>query len=295
MNILITGANGQLGSELQDILASGMADIGAIPATYQTATVFATDTNNLDITDASAVDTFVSQNNIQLIFNCAAYTNVDGCETNPDLAYQVNVVGAANLARAAQSAKATLVHISTDYVFRGDNPQALDENTPCDPQSVYGKTKHQAEIQVAALCSRHFIVRTAWLFGAAGPNFVLTILKLARANGSIKVVNDQHGSPTYAKDLAYTLLKLALTNNYGVYHCANNGSCSWYDLASYAVDKAGIACEKLACSTGEFPRPAPRPSFSILDNARLRATIGNEMRPWQEALDSYLQRISNLH
>jgi dTDP-4-dehydrorhamnose reductase len=144
---------------------------------------------------------------------------------------------------------------------------------------------------VQEVCTRHFIVRTDWLYGHQGPNFVLTILKLARDNGAIKVVDDQHGNPTYANDLAYVLLQLALTTNYGIYHCTNEGCCSWFDFASTIVDEANIPCSKTPCTTAEFPRPAKRPAWSNLDNKHLRDTIGNPMRPWQQALTSYLSKI----
>ena len=288
MNILIAGANGQLGSELQQLLAAGAAEIGDVSRAYAQAKVFCTDTDSLDITDAAAVEDFIKAEGIELILNCAAYTDVDGCEANQDLAYAVNASGPKNLAVAADKVGAVLVHVSTDYVFKGDEPTARIESDICNPQSVYGATKLAGEEAVAAYCSRYFIVRTAWLYGYIGKNFVKTILRLARENGHIKVVDDQFGSPTSANDLAYQLLKLAQTSDYGIYHCTNNGSCSWFEFASAIVDEMGIACGKEPCATGDFPRPAHRPQYSILDNARLRAGIGDEMRPWRDALHSYL-------
>jgi dTDP-4-dehydrorhamnose reductase len=292
MNILITGANGQLGNELRTVITTGAADLGPIPAAYHGATVHYANKATLDITNAAACDAFIAANNIDLIINCAAYTNVDGCESNEELAYLVNATGPGNLARAAEHNGATLIHISTDYVFKGDDPTPRTEGDPCDPQSVYGKSKLAGEQAVAESCSRHFIVRTAWLYGHTGPNFVLTMLRLARENGAIKVVSDQHGNPTYANDVAHVLLQLALTQAYGIYHCTNHGTCSWFDLASLAVDLAGIPCAKTPCTTAEFPRPAPRPAWSVLGNAHLQQTTGDPMRPWQQALQAYVHKMS---
>ena len=288
MNILITGANGQLGSELRQILNTGQAEIGAVPESYANTTLHCTDTDSLDITDATAVERFVKDYAIELIFNCAAYTDVDGCESNQALALAANAEGPKCLAEAADKHGALLVHISTDYVFKGDEPTARIESDICNPQSVYGATKLAGEQAVIANCSRYFVVRSAWMYGYTGKNFVKTILRLARENGHIKVVDDQFGSPTSANDLAYQLLKLAQTSDYGIYHCTNNGSCSWFEFASAIVDEMGIACGKEPCATGDFPRPAHRPQYSILDNARLRTGIGDEMRPWRDALHSYL-------
>lgn len=292
MNILITGSKGQLGTELRRLITTGVAEIGPVPDAYKDARVLYCDLDELDITNEQACRQIVDNNEIELIINCAAFTNVDACESAPELAAAVNSDGPRNLARAAQQAGAVLVHVSTDYVFSGEGHTARVETDTPHPQSVYGQTKLAGEQQVAAECDRHFIVRTAWLYGYEGSNFVKTILRLARENGKIKVVDDQFGSPTSANDLAYELLKLALTNEYGIYHCTNNGTCSWFEFASAIVDKAGIPCEKLPCSTEEFPRPARRPAFSVLDNARLRASIGDEMRDWPVALDSYLENLA---
>jgi dTDP-4-dehydrorhamnose reductase len=294
MNILITGAGGQLGSELRGILRDGSAQIGPISPLYRDAHITGTGTRDLDITDARATERFIANGAFDLIINCAAYTDVDGCETNQELAYAVNAEGPRNLARAAQQTGATLLHISTDYVFSGDDPKPRIESDPCAPQSVYGASKLLGEQYVAAECEQHLIVRTAWLYGLVGKNFVKTILERARSSGAIRVVDDQHGNPTTANDLAYEILKLACDPRrveYGIYHCTNNGVCTWFDFASAIVDGAHIPCTKTPCSTSEFPRPAKRPAWSVLDNARLRATIGDEMRPWQDALTDYLTRL----
>jgi dTDP-4-dehydrorhamnose reductase len=293
MRILITGARGQLGSELRRVLEARQAQIGPLPLAYQDAHVTLTGTRELDITDARATGRFVAEGGFDLIINCAAYTDVDGCETNQERAWAVNANGPRTLARAAQQAQATLVHISTDYVFSGADDVPRIESDPCEPQNVYGASKLLGEQGVAEECERHFIVRTAWLYGLEGKNFVKTILERARALGEIRVVDDQHGSPTMANDLAYEILRLALSTGYGIYHCTNNGVCSWFDFASAIVDGAGIPCTKIPCTSDEFPRPAARPAFSVLDNARLRATIGDAMRPWQDALTDYLRLLED--
>jgi dTDP-4-dehydrorhamnose reductase len=295
MRILITGANGQLGNELRRMLATGRAQISSIPAEYHDAYVTFTGARELDITDAQATEHFVAGGGFDLVINCAAYTDVDGCEANQERAWAVNAQGPRNLARAVQKTQAKLVHISTDYVFSGDSPAPRVELDPCDPQSVYGASKLLGEQEVGRECERHFIVRTAWLYGLEGKNFVKAILERARSSGEVKVVNDQHGNPTSANDLGYELLKLALGTEYGIYHCTNNGICTWFDFACAIVDGAGIACTKIPCSTSEFPRPAKRPAYSVLDNARLRATIGDEMRPWQDALADHLALLGRSH
>ena len=293
MNILICGANGQLGVELQRVLKSGISDIGSISNIYHNAHIFCTDTEELDITNAEAVSAFIGGNSFDLIINCAAMTNVDGCEEHEEIAYRVNALGALNLAQAAETNGAKLVQISTDYVFSGDEGKEYIETDDPGPHSAYGQTKLASENLTLSACTSSFIVRTAWLFGAQGPNFVRTILKLAKENGEITVVDDQFGNPTYAYDLAYEILQIAATNEYGLYHCTNNGICSWFEFASAIVDGAGLECKKTPCTTEQFPRLAKRPAFAPLKNKRLQDTIGDEMRDWQDALAAYLQRITD--
>lgn len=291
MNILITGSKGQLGQELQSILGLGMAEIGCIPKEYCGARVIALDYDNLDITDSEAINTFLLGENFDLIINCAAMTNVDACETEKEKAFLVNAFGPQNLAKVAQTCGAKLVQISTDYVFSGEDGTPRVESCETDPRSVYGYTKLEGERLVQETCENHFIVRTAWLYGYRGNNFVKTILKLADEQGVIKVVNDQFGNPTSANDLAYEVLKIAVTNNFGIYHCTNEGTCSWFEFASTILDTVGILCERIPCTTEEFPRPAKRPKYSSLKNEHLEKTIGNEMRPWQDALREYLANL----
>lgn len=297
MKILITGANGQLGTELQHVLHDMRAEIGPLPADYRDAEVVALDSEGLDITDENAVASELSKG-YDLVINAAAYTNVDGCESNVEAADAVNHLGPAHLARACEEHGAKLVQVSTDYVFPGTEEGERVETDPVEPISAYGRTKLAGEEAVKELCSRYFIVRTAWLYGYKGKNFAKTMIRLAKKFGKISVVADQFGNPTNANDLAYEILKLALTQEYGVYHCTNNGTCSWFDFACAVVDLAGIPCEKEPLTSvgykQRFPQSADRPHFSSLKNAHLEATVGDEMRPWEEAVKTYMERLPEL-
>ncbi|MEG0339261.1 MAG: dTDP-4-dehydrorhamnose reductase [Oscillospiraceae bacterium] len=288
MKVLITGANGQLGSELVRELRAGKSELGALPERLQRATVIATDIDTLDITNRHDVAVFVRHHQPDVIISCAAYTNVDACETNKELAFNVNVVGARNLALAAEEVGSKLMHISTDYVFKGDATAPVAEYETPYPISVYGKTKLLGEEYVRTFCTHSFIVRTAWLYGYVGNNFVKTILRVAKEKGSIKVVNDQLGNPTNAADLAHHILKLIVTKDYGTYHCTGEGVCSWYDFAAEIVHLSGIKADVIPCTTEEYARKgAERPAYSALDNMMLRVGVGDEMRPWQEALKCF--------
>ena len=291
MKLLITGAKGQLGTELLRILRAGESELGPVPERLLRATVIATDVDTLDITNRHEVAVFARHHQPDAIISCAAYTNVDGCEVNRDDAFAVNVIGARNLALAVEEIGAKLLHVSTDYVFAGNASAPVSEcEQPC-PVSVYGKTKLLGEEYVRQFCSHSFIVRTAWLYGYAGKNFVKTILRVAEEKGKVQVVNDQLGNPTNAADLAHHILKLIVTKDYGVYHCTNEGVCSWYDFAAEIVRLAGINATVTPCTAAEYaamyPDSARRPAYSALDNSMLRGTVGNEMRPWQEALECF--------
>lgn len=295
MRILISGANGQLGKELTRILNTGFAEIGEIPCTLKNADIINTDVDNLDITNINDVLSFVENERPQVIINCSAFTNVDLCETDKDTAFNVNSLGPRNLAIAAQKVNTKLIHISTDYVFSGDGNEPYCEYDICNPQSIYGKTKYLGEQYVKEFCSKYFIVRTSWLYGYEGNNFVKTIMNLAGQRESIKVVNDQRGNPTNANDLAYHILKLVDSNEYGIYHGTGNGECSWYDFACKIVEYANINCEVMPCTTEEFPRPAKRPSYSSLNNMMLKNTIGDKMRFWQDALKNFIKNYEGVN
>ena len=294
--VLITGANGQLGSELQSIIASGASPIGAIDPGWADVEVVASDVAGdglvpLDITDAEAVAQFVADGGFDAIINCAAATNVDGCEANPEFAQRLNADAAANLAKAAADSGAVLVHVSTDYVLAGTDPMPQPEDAPANPNTVYGSTKLDGEKAVQELAPRSFILRTAWLYGTRGNNFVRTMVKLGRSHDQITVVDDQHGSPTFAGDLAHEILALLGTENYGLYHATNNGATTWADFARRIMANAGLACEVKGCTTEEWGAPAPRPAWSILDNKHLRDTIGDDMRSWDVALDQFMEDV----
>lgn len=293
MKILITGASGQLGNELRRLLETGKAEIGSIPQEYEGAEVVYTDSPQLDITDENAVNDFVSSRNFDLVINCAAMTNVDGCEANEDLADLVNRQGATNLAKACAAADIPIIHVSTDYVFPGNQQGERIESDAVDPISAYGRTKLAGEKGVAAANPKHHIIRTAWLYGYVGKNFAKTMMNLAEKHDQVTVVDDQLGNPTSANDLAYEVLKIALTEDYGIWHVTNEGICSWADFAEAVL--ASADCEVARCTSEEYkaahPESASRPAFSALRNKHLEDTIGNEMRPWRIALDDYLKNL----
>jgi dTDP-4-dehydrorhamnose reductase len=287
--LLITGANGQLGNELQMILSAGKASIGPIDPAWARCEVVPTDVAELDITNAEAVMDFVRAGEFDAIINCAAATNVDGCETKPDFARVLNADAPANLARAAAAVGATLVQVSTDYVLAGTDPMPQTEEAPTAPVTVYGSTKLAGERAVEELCPRHFTLRTAWLYGTRGKNFVRTMVGLGRTHDSITVVCDQHGSPTFAGDLAYEVLALLGTEAYGLYHCTANGATTWDVFARRIMADAGLDCEVKPVTTAEWNADATRPLWSILDNKHLRDTIGDSMRSWDVALDEFMR------
>ncbi|CUO42385.1 dTDP-4-dehydrorhamnose reductase [Clostridium disporicum] len=293
MKILITGSNGQLGNELQKIISTGRAEIGEISNEIKTSEVFALDVDRLDITSLQQVRTVLLEIKPDVVINCAAATNVDGCETNQDLAFRINAIGARNLAMVAEEIGAKLVQVSTDYVFSGIGDKALTEFDLTSPYSVYGKTKLLGEEYVRELCSKYYIVRTAWLYGYVGHNFVYTMMRLGKEKKSLNVVNDQKGNPTNANDLAYHILKLIETEEYGIYHCTGKGECTWYDFATEIMKLSGRECIVNPCTSEEYKTLAKRPEYSSLDNMMLRCTIGDEMREWKEALKSFIDNIEN--
>ncbi len=291
MKILITGASGQLGTEIQRQLKNGGSALGPVPERLKNATVIATDVNELDITDRDATIAFVRRHQPDTIISCAAFTNVDGCETNPEAAFKVNAIGASNLAQAAERINARLIHVSTDYVFQGEGNKPLDESERVDPKSVYGKTKALGEEYVKNFCHRYFIVRTAWLYGYAGKNFVKTIVNASKKFGKLEVVSDQLGNPTNAEDLAHHILQLAVSHDYGVYHCTGEGICSWYEFASEIIRLSGVDATVAPCTSAEYsakhPAAADRPAWSALENRMLACTVGNQMRDWKVALADF--------
>lgn len=292
MNILITGSRGQLGSELCTALLLAKNDVGAIPSRYANARVDTVDRSELDIVDSDAVKSwFAAHDPYDIVFNCAAYTDVDGCESNEADAYAVNAAGVANLARACCLCDAVLVHVSTDYVFSGLEAGARTEVDECAPISAYGRTKLAGEKLAVSNNPRTHIVRTAWLYGRTGGNFVRTMMKLGTTYDEVSVVDDQIGNPTNAADLAHAMLEIALSDSFGIWHATCQGECTWADFAEAIMDEFGLSCRVLRCSTQQWlnthPGTAQRPAFSSLDNAKLRYELRVEMRPWRDALKAF--------
>ena len=287
MKILITGSKGMLATQVITDLERGYTELGEVPAALKGAQLVLADVDELDITDKAATEAFIAQHNPDVVINCAAYTNVDGCESNQDTAFMVNAIGSRNLAIACENTGAKLVHVSTDYVFRGDEPTPRREYDMPWPISAYGKTKYAGEQFVRQYCKKSFIVRTAWLYGYNGKNFVKTMVWLAKEKGGAKVVNDQHGNPTNAADLSHHLLKIAASEEYGTYHCTGGGECTWFEFAAEIARLAGYEGVMSPCTSEEFPTPTKRPAYSSLDNMMLRVTVGDEMRHWKDALKAY--------
>lgn len=274
MRVLITGANGQLGNELLKVLDKHE--------------VFGFSKEELNITDAKNVSDKLQEVEPNVVIHCAAYTNVDGCESESDLAYKVNASGAGNIAAECLRLGAAMVYVSTDYVFDGQKGQPYYEFDKPNPINAYGRTKLAGEEIVKSLLKHYYIVRTAWLYGNQGGNFVKTMLKLAEKQDKLNVVNDQIGSPTNALDLAKAIGTIIESNKYGVYHATNSGSCSWFDFAKKIFDIKGINVGVNPITSDQLNRPAKRPEHSILNNFNLQANLGYEMRSWEEALREYL-------
>lgn len=291
MKILITGATGQVGTQLMNILLNGKSELGNIPKEIENAEVIGTGSKELDISDNNKVIEFIREVKPEVVINAAAYTNVDGCEINEELAYKVNALGPKNLAMACEKIGAKLVHISTDYVFNGVGNKPFREYDQLDPKSIYGESKKMGEDFVREFSSKYFIVRPSWVYGYQGKNFLYTILKLAKENGVITVVNDQRGNPTNVEDIAHHILKLLVTEEYGIYNCSGHGECTWYDFACKIVEFANISSTMKPCTSAEYQSKVKRPAYSSLDNMMLRCTIGDEMRNWEESLRVFINNI----
>jgi len=286
MNILVTGANGQLGNEMR-LVARDSSD-----------RYIFTDVAELDITDAAAVERMVAENDIRLIVNCAAYTNVDRAEDDREGAERLNVRAVENLVRAIQKQDGWLFHISTDYVF-GREPY----NTPCreeqqgTPTGVYGETKLRGEQVIRTSGCHHVIIRTAWLYSEFGRNFLKTMLELTAARPHLQVVFDQTGTPTYALDLAETIFDIVEHRKYerneGIYHYSNEGVCSWYDFARAIAKFAGrTACDIRPCHSDEFPSKVRRPAYSVLDKTKIKETFGIRIPYWTDSLEKCIRRMA---
>ena len=278
MKILITGSNGMLGHDLIDVLKD---DNELILTTSKT----------LDITDRDAVIKCIGEYNPDVVINSAAYTDVDGCESNQETAYSVNGEGVRNLALACRDVDCPLVHISTDYVFNGENDRPWVEDDEIGPKSVYGKSKRQGEEAILEILDKYFILRTAWLYGINGRNFPKTMLDLSKDHSEITVVYDEVGSPTYTPDLANAIAELIETDYYGIYHLTNSGSCSWCEFARYIFEVAGVDVNVVPVTASEFARPAPRPHYSVLENRNWIEHGFKPLRSYKEAIKEYIELI----
>ena len=285
--ILITGANGQLGSE--------MRRLGEVsPNTY-----IYTDVAELDITNGDVVAAFVKENAVDIIVNCAAYTNVDKAESDEATAELINATAVENLAKAIKAVNGTLFHISTDYVFGNEGNTPRTEDMPLNPLGVYGRTKLRGEQAVAAVGCKAIIIRTAWLYSEFGNNFLKTMLRLTAEREQLNVVFDQVGTPTYAGDLALAIFSIieggVYEGNEGVYHFSNEGVCSWYDFATEIAIAAGnTACKVQPCHSSEFPSPVTRPAFSVLDKSKIKNTFGIEIPHWRDSMLYCIKRLKQL-
>lgn len=284
MNILVTGANGQLGSE--------MRRLGTVsPNNY----IF-TDVAELDITDANAVLSAVKDNAIEIIINCAAYTNVDKAESDEATAELINATAVANLAAAMKEVGGTLFHVSTDYVFGLDGNTPRSEEMPVSPLGVYGRTKLNGELAIEASGCKALIFRTAWLYSEYGNNFLKTMLRLTAEREQLNVVFDQVGTPTYAGDLALAIFSIieagVYPGNEGIYHFSNEGVCSWYDFAVEIAAAAGNTnCRINPCHSSEFPSPVTRPPYSVLDKTKIKNTFDIDIPHWRESMEYCIKRI----
>lgn len=280
MDILITGANGQLGTELRHLLdEQGLSYTG-------------TDAKELDITDAQAVDEYFTKNQPKLVYHCAAYTAVDAAEEEPGktIDEKVNVTGTENIAKAAAKVGATLVYISTDYVFDGTNEELYKENDTPNPKNEYGRTKYLGEQAVQKYTDKYYIIRTSWVFGQCGHNFIYTMLKLAETHDQLTVVADQYGRPTWTRTLA-EFMTYAVANQipYGIYQLSNENSCNWYEFATEILKDTNT--KVLPVTSEEYPQKAYRPRHSIMDLSKVKET-GFKIMTWQEALAEFMNVIN---
>jgi len=276
MRVLVTGAAGMLGRALCENLKGAHTVIGV-------------DIGDFDLTETSCIARII-ETQPEIVCHLAAFTHVDGCEKNPEKAYRSNVVATRNVAVACREAKCSMLYLSTDYVFDGQTDRPYSEDDKPSPLNMYGRTKLIGEWFVERIVSQNYRVRSSWLYGEGGRNFVDTILALAEEKDVLEVVDDQTGSPTYTKDLASALMNLIESKKFGIYHLTNNGECSWYDFAVSICKKAGVeGCAIKRVKTALSARPANRPAYSVLDNRIYAQTFGGYLRSWEEALEEYLE------
>ena len=279
MKVLVTGAKGQLGTDLMNELAKrGIEGIGV-------------DVQEMDITDAEACRRVIKNSGADAVIHCAAYTAVDAAEDNVDLCRRINGEGTRNVAQACKEADVKLMYISTDYVFDGQGTRPWEPDDERHPLNVYGQTKYEGELAVEELSDKYFIVRIAWVFGVAGKNFIKTMLRLGKERGAVSVLDDQIGSPTYTYDLARLLVDMIQTDKYGRYHATNEGLCSWYEFAKEIFRQAGMDVPVTPVSSDAFPAKATRPSNSRLNKDKLSENGFERLPAWQDALGRFLKEI----
>ena len=276
MKILVTGVKGQLGYDvLNELTKRGIESVGV-------------DIEEMDITDPASVDRVIKAAAPDAVIHCAAYTAVDAAEENEALCRKVNAEGPQNIANVCKELDIKMIQISTDYVFGGEGTHFWKPEDACDPQSVYGRTKYEGELAVRNTLEKYFIVRIAWVFGINGKNFVKTMLNLAKTHDTIRVVNDQFGSPTYTYDLARLLVDMVVTDKYGIYHATNEGTCSWYEFACAIFKEAGVNVNVVPVTTAEYGAKAKRPANSRMDNNKLMENGFEKLPAWQDALARYV-------
>lgn len=277
MKILVTGVRGQLGYDVvNELTKRGIEAVGV-------------DIQEMDITDAESVNRVIREAAPDAVIHCAAYTAVDAAEENEELCRRVNADGPQNIANVCKELDIKMVYISTDYVFDGQGERPWEPDDERAPKSVYGQTKYEGELAVQNTLDKYFIVRIAWVFGINGKNFVKTMLQLSQNHDTIKVVNDQFGSPTYTYDLAKLLADMVLTEKYGIYHATNEGICSWYDFACAIFREAGIQINVVPVTTAEYGAKASRPANSRMSKEKLTENGFEKLPPWQDALKRYIE------
>lgn len=280
MRVVVTGAGGMLGAALLPALsAAGHEAVGL-------------DRSHADVTRIEDVRQAVGDARPQWVVHLAALTRVDECEADAERAHRVNGLGARNVAQAAAELGAPILALSSDYVFPGDATRPYREDDATGPRSVYGASKLAGELGIRDVHPRHIIVRTAWLYGRGGANFVDAVLARARAGDPLRVVDDRRGSPTWASDLAPALVRLVAAGRYGTYHCTNSGDCTWHDLAVHVLERAGLAAPVERIDSATLARPARRPAYSVMSHRSYEHVTGHRMPPWQDAVDRYLGRKS---
>ncbi len=286
MKILVTGANGQLGRELRNILDSDLFFSDISQEEYA-------DTHVLDISDKRLVEAFIKEKQITHIINCAAYTQVDNAEKEVDKAFLINSASVKNLAELSNRYNIRLIHISTDFVFDGKKNTPYVEDDVPDPISVYGRSKLEGEIHIQNICTEYVIIRTSWLYSIYKNNFVKTIMKYAKEKGYIRVVYDQLGTPTHARDLAKIIVNvLSYDSIRGIYHFSNEGAVSWYDFAKAIIDISGLPCSIEPILTRDYPTLAKRPAYSVLDKSKIKAELGIQIPYWRESLSECLRLLA---